>query len=171
MLPYQCSGCLGLQGTRVGVVYAELSLGQVRLSVAVRALTRAPVAGKLLAPAQEVLGAQISKIIATIDCARAPQAACSTQLLSRVFQPAGSMLDQWSRGLQSNSEAAKTGVGELDAIVRVHLFCQPECTFLTRPHGRYTVEAITRLLADSAIDPILLLSKFHARTIGALAVQ
>ena len=91
--------------------------------------------------------------------------------LGRFAGSVGQHVRERSGGLQNSSKAAKTGVGELDAIVRVHLFCQPECTFLTRPHGRYTVEAITRLLADSAIDPILLLSKFHARTIGALAVQ
>ena len=28
------------------------------------------------------------------------------------------VLDEWSRGLQSNSNAAKPGVAELDAIVR-----------------------------------------------------
>ena len=64
------SGCLGLQGTRVGVVYAELSLESCEALCSCTSLTRAPVASALRTLVREILGAQRRQIPAwAVDCA------------------------------------------------------------------------------------------------------
>ena len=82
------------------------------------------------------------------------------------------MLDEWSRGLQSNSNAAKPGVAELDAIVRGQEKQVPSSSDFRAGWqavcGRIDHD-VGRVATANYCDLLLLAT--HARKTGALAVQ
>lgn len=82
------------------------------------------------------------------------------------------MLDQWSRGLQSNSKAAKAGVVELDAIVRGLRKQVPSSSSDLRARWLAVCGRIDHEVGVATPNYCgLLLLAFHARKTGALAVQ
>ena len=74
------------------------------------------------------------------------------QVWQLAFGKQARMLDEWSRGLQSSSEASKSGVTQCDAIVRdQENGAGRQGTHKNCPHGLRSVEAYhEKLVVDGA---------------------
>ena len=91
--------------------------------------------------------------------------------LGRFAGSVGQHVRERSGGLQSNSKAAKTGVGELDAIVRGQENRSPPPQTLGLAGWPCAAAAIRKLGVATPNYCDLRLPKFHALQLGALAVQ
>ena len=76
-----------------------------------------PVAGALQHESKRLSGLGEERLL-PLDPVRVQQQHQKMPQVCSLLAELARMLDQWSRGLQSNSKSAKAGVVELDAIVR-----------------------------------------------------
>ena len=87
------------------------------LSVAIEPLRVLPVAGTCRHESKRLSGLGDERLL-PVDPVRVQQQHQRCPRFGSLLAELARMLDQWSRGLQSNSKAAKAGAVELDAIVR-----------------------------------------------------